>query len=76
MQFEVTRKKDNKTYEVHSVQMIMAQGPLGQPAPVVLFLIYDTDKAEWQLVEANEFVPAGVDVKEKKAVVGSSKIVL
>lgn len=76
-QFKVTRKKDNKVYTVYSVQMMIGQSAIGQPAPVVLFLIYNEEKDRWELIEASEFVPESVKkAEEKKPVMGSDSILL
>lgn len=75
--FKAFRKKDKKTYDVYSVQMIVATNALGQPAPAVVFLIYNEEKDRWELVEADEFHPVGVEAKpDKKAVTGSDSILL
>lgn len=70
-EFKVVRKKDNKVYTVHSVQMIIGQSAIGQPAPIVVFLIYNADKDRWELIEADEFVPEGVEIPKKKPILGA-----
>lgn len=76
--FRVRRTKDDKTFDVYSIQMIVGQTALGQPAPIVVFLIYNTETERWELEEANDFVPADVIVtkKEKTPIMGSDSIIL
>ena len=73
--FEVTRVKDGAKVTVYSVQMVIAQGALGQAAPIPVFLVYNEDRESWELNPANEFLPIGVNEKEKKPVMGSDIII-
>jgi len=74
--FNAVRKKDKKVYEVYSVQMIIGANALGQPAPTVVFLIYNAEKARWELVEADEFHPAGADADHEEPAAATSDSIL
>lgn len=75
--FEVIRTKTGERCQVYSVQMIPGQNAVGQIVPGIVFLIYNPEESRWELVEAGEFTPIGVEPKkEKKAVTGSDSILL
>lgn len=57
MQFKIRDKDTNEEYGVYSVQMAMTQSALGQPTPVVMFLIFNHKDKCWELAEASRFVP-------------------
>ena len=76
MLFDVVRTKTKEVCTVYSVQMAMAQNLAGQPAPIVLFLIYNKNGAGWELVEASEFEPVGAGGSKKPITGGSDLTIL